>query len=246
MAQSMSNSFSQANFNDSPVEPEASETEDLFFYKPQNLSLKKGERAMLPVLQATGAYEHVYEVELPAAQGRAPYQRNDDDEEANRRLVWHSILLKNEGKLPWTTGAVLLTQRTGTSVRPLAQDKLGYTPPGAKAKIKITVAPNIFVKDSEVELSRKEVGKLKDDHYYDHITVEAKIELRSFKDKEVKLNLSRLVEGTPLKCDVAWKTEKLVQRQQGFSPPHQLTWELALKPGEVREVTYQYQVLVRR
>jgi hypothetical protein len=246
MAQSMSNAYSTANYDNGPVEPETSETEDLFFYKPQTLSLKKGERAMLPVLQATGAYEHVYEVELPAGLARPPYARNDDDEEANRRLVWHSILLKNEGKLPWTTGAALLTQRTGTSVRPLAQDKLGYTPPGAKAKIKITVAPNIFVKDSELELSRKEVGKLKDDHYYDHLTVEAKIELRSFKDKEVTLKVSRLVEGTPLKCDVAWKTEKLVQRQQGFSPPHQLTWEVTLKPGEVREVTYQYQVLVRR
>ncbi len=53
---------------------------------------------MLPVLQVTGAYEHVYEVELPSGMSlRAP---SPADEEESRRLVWHSILLKNEGKLP--------------------------------------------------------------------------------------------------------------------------------------------------
>ncbi len=246
MAQSMSNAYASSNYDDSPGggDLEGSEAEDLFFYKSQTVTLRKGERAMLPVLQVTGACEHVYEVELPSSVSLGT--PSPADEEENRRLVWHSILLKNEGKLPWTTGAALLTQRVGTDQRPLAQDKLAYTPPGAKAKIRITVATNVFVKDNERELSRKEMGKLKDSYVYDLLTIEAKIEVRNFKDKDIKLKVERQVEGLPLKSDIDWKIEKLVNLDKTYNTTQRISWELALKPGERKEVTYQYQIYLRR
>ncbi len=133
-----------------------------------------------------------------------------------------------------------------TDQRPLAQDKLAYTPPGSNAKIRITVATNVFVKDNERELARKEMGKLKDGHVYDLLTVEAKIEVRNFKDKDIKLKIDRQVEGLPLKSDIDWQIEKLVNLDKTYNTTQQISWELALKPGERKEVTYQYQIYLRR
>jgi hypothetical protein len=108
------------------------------------------------------------------------------------------------------------------------------------------VATNVFVKDNERELSRKEMGKLKDSYVYDLLTIEAKIEVRNFKDKDIKLKVERQVEGLPLKSDIDWKIEKLVNLDKTYNTTQRISWELALKPGERKEVTYQYQIYLRR
>ncbi|MCU0451399.1 MAG: hypothetical protein MUC97_16415 [Bernardetiaceae bacterium] len=219
----------------------AGETEDLYFYPAQKASLPKGGRAFFPILTAKSPYEHVYEVSLPAANESSP--RAD---QAEPLPVWHSISLQNTSSQPWTTGAAFLSRQQNGHSLPLGQDKLTYTPPGAKVKVRLTTSPNVVVKTEETETTRKEAGKLRDGYFYDLVTVEAKIQLRSYKSEPIKLVMDRYVEGEPLRSDLAWKTDKLVSRQTGYSLPHRLGWETELKPGEARTVTYSYQMYVRR
>jgi hypothetical protein len=218
----------------------AGETEDLYLYPAQKASLPKGGRALFPILQTKSPYEHVYEVTLPTAD---PNGRTLQPEAP--LPVWHSINLQNTSPQPWTTGAALLSRQQNGHTLPLGQDKLTYTPPGAKVKVRLTTSPNVLVKTEEAETERKETGKLRDGYFYDLVTVEAKILLRNYKSEAIKLLIDRLIEGEPLRSDLTWKIDKPVSLQNTYRLPHHLGWQAELKPGEARTITYTYQMYVR-
>ncbi len=243
--QSMSNSYS-VNFgsqeDDLPATSTAQEgekAEDFFFYNAQNINLKKDGRAYYDVLQAVISYQHLYEVKLPSNQ-QNDYSRELSSQPHNE--VWHSIRLTNNTKLPWTTGTALITKTIENIEKPLSQDKLSYTPIGGKQQIRLTIAPDISVKDSERELERKTDIKLKDGEYYDLVTVNARIEIKNYKDKEVKLNIERLITGTTVSCSHTWKVENIFSIYQGHNPQNKASWEVELKAGASTEINYQYKI----
>ena len=222
------------------------EAEDLFFYNMDNVNLKKGGRAFYDVLQAEVEFQHIYEVSLPTNNSNGYYPREFTKTDENVNHVWHSIRLKNDTKLPWTTGTALITKKIDGLDKPLSQDKLSYVPAGGKGKMKITVAPDISVKDSEREIAREENKKKKDGYNYDLITVEGKVELRNYKDKTIKLNISRNIVGETTKSSEKWNTKKLVMLYNAINPSQEVEWEVDLAAGKTMEITYQYQIYARR
>jgi hypothetical protein len=235
-----------------PVEMEGTEAEDLFFYNAQNVSLKKGGRALLDVLQTDIDYQHIYEVNIPTNTENSYAYTREFAEESRISNVWHSIRLKNDSRLPWTTGTVMVTKKIGNIQKALSQDKLSYIPIGGKGKVKLTIAPNISVKDSERELTReenkkkKETGAYGSGNIYDLVTVEAKIEIKNYKNQDVRLNITRRILGESQKSNEKWEVRKLVSIYNAINPNQELDWEIDIPAGKTKEIIYQYQVYVRR
>lgn len=249
-AQSFSNVMVNDEITDSEeipaLETEGKQAEDLFFYQLKNITLKKNGRAMQDILQHNTSFEHLYEVTINANNTNSYASQNETSIE-NVNLVKHAILIKNDSKLPWTTGTILLTKSIDGVAKPLSQDKLNYTPVGGKVKIPITVVSDISVKDTEKEIDRKINTKQKDGYFYDLVTVEAKIDLKSFKNIPIDLKIRRTFTGQALQCSINWLTEKIVDVGSSiYSPTTCADWKITLEAGKSQTITYQYQFYVRK
>ncbi len=246
-AQSMSNmaamelsadgggSESYANFR--AVEGKAEE--DLFFYDLANLSLKKGERAQYNIFSAVVPYQHIYETELPnALRG----ETSDNQQKKEPSQVWHSIKLENQSKNPWTTGSALTLQNG----KPLGQDILRYTPMKSSILVKITQSPDIHVIDEEKESGRKEDVRKKDGYSYDLVTINGEIVIKNYKGKDIRLIVTRPVTGRIVTSTDQPKIIQPAKIGSAINPENNVTWEIPVKAGEVKKLTYQYEVLLRR
>ncbi|WP_026998759.1 DUF4139 domain-containing protein [Eisenibacter elegans] len=247
MSQSMVNVVDESAYMSNvfdPSELDGIEAEDLFFYNANRLTLKKGERAFVEILNQRMGYEDIYETTIPT---NPSYSIRDyDTKRDDIHQVWHAIRLSNQTKLPWTTGTVMITKEVEGIDKPISQDKLSYTAVGMESKIKLTMSPNIIVKSTEREVAKEEDKRTKDKIYYDLITVEAKIEIANFQQKSLTLDINRSLTGTPLRSDYDWETTAVPSRSSSLNDQHQIRWKVKLKAGEKKELTYRYQVYLRK
>ena len=216
--------------------------EDLFLYSNPGVTLAKGERATYNVFTGPVAIEHIYEWEVPASTGLDRYgnptQETPDTTENN---VWHSLRMTNASKFPWTSAPALVISGT----KPISQDTLLYTPKGAKTNLKLTVATDVRANRQELEVDRKPRVLRWNNSDYDAVTVEGTLKVRNFKSKAINLKITKTVPGEVLSATDEGKSEKLAEAIRSANPTSRLTWEVTIKPGEERVITYRYKVLVR-
>lgn len=223
--------------------------EDLFFYRLNNISLKKGGRGFYTVLKEEVPFRHIYETELKEnSESGGFYNNSGDDDNASQKLnkVYHSIELENTSKLPWTTGSAMAVKPVEGNPAPLSQDILTYTPMKAKVSVKITEAPDIQVKDAEVETTREERKKIVHKVAYDLVSVDASITVKNYKDEDVDLTVKRTVYGNLQSCSVDWTSKKAVNLYQSANITNNVKWAIHLKSGEEKKIAYKYQVYVER
>ena len=131
-------------------------TEDLYVFRLEHVSLKKGERMVVPVSVGSLPYRDFFKLEIPLSPPPEFVQQLDSRQGAEfARLMAapkavHTIRLSNTGKAPLTT-APALVMRDG---RVLAQGMLSYTSPGAEVDLAVTTAVDIRVTKEERETRR--------------------------------------------------------------------------------------------
>jgi hypothetical protein len=220
--------------------------EDLFLYSRSDITLAKGERASYNVFSGNVAYEHLYSWEVedqPRVDGAGnvinPGQNPQDGKRSDS--VWHSIRLKNSTKFPWTSAPALVMSGN----KPVSQDTLTYTPKGAPSTLKITIATDIRASHEEREVARQQEVTHRKGYNYDLVTVEGRLKVKNYKSKEVRLSIGKSFRG---KAEFQSDLGKAVQLGEGIesdNPKSRLTWEIAVKPGQERVVTYRYKIWVR-
>ncbi|WP_375563034.1 hypothetical protein ACE193_11075 [Bernardetia sp. OM2101] len=231
-------------------EVETQSQEDLFFYTRKGVSLPKGGRALYSLFNEEVDYKHIYEVELAQNNGYNVVYKKDSEQKND---VYHSLELKNTTDFPWTTGTAMVTQprktkdgtvNTTNDPQVLSQDMIKYTAKTSKTMLRLTVAPDIMVKDNEQETERETNIKQKK-IVYDLVTATATIEVKNYKNKEINLKVSRTITGEMLKTDSEWETKKR-PNYYAINPVNDVTWELKLGKGESKTITYSYQFYVRK
>lgn len=222
--------------------------EDLFLYTRTGVTLARGERAAYHVFSGSVAYEHIYEWEVPNTSRVDSYGNvqsgsgsGSPSDKSAMNSVWHSLRLKNTSKFPWTSAPAMVLSGT----KPIAQDTLTYTPRGAATNLKLTIATDVRAGQEEREVSRQENVPRRRGYHYDLVTVEGTLKIKNFKSKDVRLAVHRAFRGTFESATDEGKAEKLAEAIQADNPATRLTWEIALKSGEERIVTYRYKIWVR-
>jgi hypothetical protein len=220
--------------------------EDLFLYTRSDVTLAKGERASYNVFSGNVTFEHLYDWEVedqPRVDGFgnvvAPNPNAQDGNRGDR--VWHAIRLKNSTKFPWTSAPALVI----SGDKPVSQDVLPYTPKGASSTLKITIATDIRASHEEREVARQQEVTHRRGYNYDLVTVEGKLKAKNYKSKEVRLSIGKTLRG---KAEFQSDLGKAVQLGEGIesdNPRSRLSWEMSLKPGEERVVSYRYKIWVR-
>ena len=238
---------SQPSFSQAVAELSGAPEEDLFLYTRSGVTLARDERATYNVFSTSVNYEHIYEWEVqdqPRVDGFGNVIQpnpNPTTSDAAANSIWHSIRLKNNSKFPWTSAPTLVISGT----KPVSQDTLPYTPKAATSNLKITIATDIRSTHEEKEISREQNIPRRRNYQYDQVTVEGTLKVKNYKSKEVRLNIRKNLRGEVIAQSDEGKSTKLGEAIQTDNPMSRLTWEVALKPGEDRTITYRYKVWVR-
>jgi len=203
--------------------------EDQFFYQAENVSLPKGGRMLIHLLETDISYEDIYSARLDKEKKRFST--------TTVNTVWHSLKFKNASGLPLPTGAISFVKDENGVQQPIGQNRLDFVPAGLLARIKMSQVPDAFVFDHEKIIDREEKAgqKLKS------VTVEATIEAGNFKKKAITLEIEREIAGKLLSSDSPWTTSEPDAGQPGnANQSREVRWVLSLQPGEQKKITYSY------
>ena len=169
--------------------------EDLFLYSLRDVTLRKGERMVLPLSEFTLPYRDVYVLEVPLGPPPELSQQWTGERalEIARLLAapkaMHTLRLENTSDAPFTTAPALVL----SGGKPLAQGRMLYTPRGARTDLGINPAVDVRVEIEEHEQGRTTERMAGDD--YQRTAVCGSITLTNLKSKAVELEVRRDVLG---------------------------------------------------
>lgn len=215
---------------------------DLYFYRQDHVTLKKGDRARYTVFTARVPCEDVYRWDVSDPMGvsdtGARKEPSAGDESSER--VWHSLCLTNGTPQPWTTAPAFAVKGD----LPMAQDTMKYAPPGAKTLLKLTVASDVSGSQQQTELSRQKSSY--DPDRYDEVVVSGELSVRNWRDKPIRLTVCKPVVGEVLEAGEGGKVEKVAKRVSAVNPTPEITWEFDLGAGQSKTLPYRFRTLVHR
>jgi hypothetical protein len=215
--------------------------EDLFLYPVKEVTLAKGEVGYYPLFTASIPYQHVYQWTIPDYVGSTESSGRSRGED-KPEVVWHSLRLQNTTGLPWTT-APAMTVATG---QVLGQDTLTYTPVGGSVTLKVTQAVGVGARQEENEVQRERQAVQFYGRSYDRVTIEGKLRAHNYKSEPINLEVTKTFSGELKSSTPEAQVRQLAQGLKELNPTSTLTWQLAVKPGEEKELAYSYATLVPR
>lgn len=199
---------------DSAAEPRAEEVsgtskaEDLFLYTVKHITLKKGQRMVLPVCEATVKYKDLYTLDIPFTPPPEMRQFFHGQQRELERLLaqpkfMHKIRLTNKTDFPFTTAPALIIQNN----RVLAQGMMTYTAVGAATDLAVTTAVDLKVKKEDKETSRSPNAATWQGNQYGKIDLDGTIAITNYSGKPVDLEVRRNVLGKVVSADHGGKAE---------------------------------------
>ena len=243
------------------------QSEDLFLYTVKNVSLKKGQRMVLPVAQYQLDYKDIFTLDLPYAPPPELGGHINDAQRAeiakmlNAPKVQHKIRLTNSTKQPLTTAPTLIVHKG----RVLAQSLMTYTSAGGYTDLGVTTAVDVKVKKSEKESKRTPNAANWNGEQYWRLDLNGSVHLCNLRGTGVELEVTRHVLGNVGEADHEGKAEMVnVLEDDSFMPTAggrqpqwwswynwpawwqhfngvgRITWNLKLKPGESVDLAYTW------
>jgi hypothetical protein len=196
---------------------------DYTVYTKEDLTLRRGEKAILTLFTRKIPYGHIYRWNTPDA-------------------MEHSLVLGNETDTAWTTGPCLALSRE----RPLSEDLLKYTPKGANGELPVTTAINIAHSKSEREIDRKlKAYNPTHDEFYDLVTLEGTITLRNYEKRAVDVVIANPVPGKPTKAESDGRLSINSEKLRLVEREGTIRWQVKLEPDEGVTLRYEYERYVR-
>jgi len=245
--------------------PESARNEDLFVFTVKHVTLKKGDRMVLPIVEISVPFKDVYTLDIPYAPPAQVRINLSSEQQVGmaRRLamatVMHKIRLTNNGPYPLTTAPALIVK----DGRVLGQSSMSYAAPGASVDVDVTKAVDIQVKKAEVEASRTPSAIRIDDENYTQINLAGSLKLTNYRTKPVEVEVTRHILGSGDTASHDGLVEKLNVLEDGKYMPggslpywwayynwpnwwHQLngigriTWKLKLDPSKPVDLNYKW------
>ena len=244
---------------------DAGKNEDLFVFTMPHVSLKRGERMVLPVAEFTLPYKDIFTLELPF--GPPPEVRANLNNEQQRELarlfsspkVMHKVRLTNHSKYPLTTAPALIV-RAG---RVLAQGLMTYTATGASVDLAITTAVDFQVRKSDVEAKRTPNAVEENGNRYTRIDMSSQITVTSHRAQPAELEITRYVLGAADSAGADGKVEQINAFENGdyltgadypnwwswygwpywwnyFNGIGRISWKLTFDPNQSKDLGYQW------
>ena len=243
-----------------PVRPasDGSSTEDLFVFTVRDVTLKKGERLVLPIASFPLTYRDVYRLDVEFAPPSEFRQGLHSERvvELARLLAApkarHVLRLRNDSDAPFTTAPVLVLAEG----RVLAQSRITYTSKGREVDVEINAAIDVRVETEEHETQRDAGRHRLGNADYGRVDVASSITLWNGKPEPIELEVKRRALGladtvgqggnsTQLGLAQAWYSGPLPAWWGWWSWPNwwfahnglaEVRWQVKLEPGAVAKL----------
>ncbi len=210
--------------------------EDLFVFEVQHVTLKRGERMVLPVAEYKLPYRDVYTLDVPFSpppevwryvldyyRGRSRGQDSALASMMRAPKVQHKIRLTNNAEAPLTTAPALVM----LNGKLLAQGMMFYTPIGGEGNLSITAAVDITISKSDKESERTPKAVRWNDDDYMRVDLAGELKLTNRKTKAVKIEVTRYVLGNVTEAGQDGKIEMVnVFEDSSFLPA-----DMSSQPG---------------
>jgi hypothetical protein len=217
--------------------------EDLYLYDIGRVTLAKGERAYVPLLEAKIPFRHRYDWDLPDQVNR--HAQFVDREGQEPVPVWHVLQLENRTDAPWTTAPILIQGDKG----PLAQSTILYTPHATETTVKLTKALNLV--GETFEFRADDSNAPRDEVFvfstrYEKIEVQGRIELTNRSTKLAPMRITKQLSGDVISAEGDPKIQGQAKGLGQVNASRTLTWTFDLAAGATWSAEYRYRVLIRR
>ena len=238
--------------------------EDLFVFTFENLSLKKGQRIVVPIAEYKIKYTDVYKLSLqvaPPAEFRRSFSSSQNIEIErlmNQPAVKHYLRLENDSDYPFTTAPALILNNG----RLVSQALMTYTAVGGKCDLEMSTAVDVFVKCFDKQTQYTPNAKTINGNTYSKIDMAGSVTLTNHKKQDIKIEVKRFVLGNIDEANLdaeinqlghgygSWLSENsLPLWWNWYSWPWwwyhvnslgQISWDIELKAGEKIELQYQW------
>jgi hypothetical protein len=177
--------------------------EDLFVFTLEHVSLRKGERAVVPIGEFRMKYRDVFALDLPFAPPPELWRNLDGEKQAELARVLgaprftHRIRLANDSTVPLTTAPALVLR----GERLLAQGLMTYAAPGAESEVTITTVADLSVRKHEQETARVPEAASWQDEKYLRVELQGALTLTSYRMQPVQVEVTRRVLGNVVTAD---------------------------------------------
>ncbi|MFH1717009.1 MAG: hypothetical protein ABIF19_06635 [Planctomycetota bacterium] len=253
-----------------PDVAESAPNEDLYVFTLEHVTLKKGQRMVVPVAEYELTYRDVFVLDLPFGPPREVRQNFNSDQQAKLAQLYHApkvmhkIRLANDTKCPLTTAPALILRQG----RIVAQGMMTYTAPGASSDLELTSAVDISVEKLDKETDRVPDAAKWDGYAYGRSNLAGTIRLTNHRAEAADLEIRRSVLGHIDTTSNDGVIEHL-GRHEGewmaagelpfwwhwynwpywwyhFNAVGRIAWECQLKPGKTIELEYNWHYFWRQ
>lgn len=214
-------------------------SQDLYFYKLGKVDLPYGIKTAVNIFSANVPYKDVYEVNVNDIVSYYSY-RYIRDTDNNPFDVFHSIRLTNSTNQPFTTGPAFVLDE---NLNPLAQDQLKYTPVKNDVSLQLSKAIDVIVKNNEEEVTRAENFTTINKVRYTKVTIKGSISIENSQNKTINLLVTKNLNGKTIEVSDNGNF-KNPNPSYNVNPFSELKWDLQIKAGEKKKITYSYEVLI--
>ncbi len=180
-----------------PEFPESARNEDLFVFTVRHVTLKQGERMVLPIAECTVPYEDVFALDLPFAPPPEMARNLNNQQQAElARLfsapkVTHQARLTNKSSYPFTTAPALILRQG----RVIAQGMMTYTAVGARSDLALTTAVDLQVKKTDNETTRTPNAFQQNGDQFMRVDLTGEVRVTNHRAQPVRLEVTRYVLG---------------------------------------------------
>lgn len=239
-------------------------SEDLFVFTANHVTLKKGERMVVPVAEFTLKYQDVFTLDVPflpppdVMPSLAGRQQSELTKLMAAPKAIHKVRLFNKSSYPVTTAPALVV--LGDKL--LAQAMTTYTAAGSACDLEITTAVDIKVVKSDKETGRVPNAMRWQGSDYGRVDLAGSLALTNYRNQPVTLEVSRHVMGNVLTADHQGVIEKTNVFESSdlrdgqypywwgwynwpawwshFNGVGRIQWELTLDAGKTVELGYTW------
>ena len=195
--------------------------EDLFVFTVRHVTLRKGQRMVVPVAEFNLPYSDVYVVDIPFVPPAEVFRNFDNRQQSEiARLLaapraMHKIRLTDKSSYPLTTAPALIVQ----AGRVLAQGMMTYTAVGGANDLEVTAAVDIQVRKEDKEAGRVPNAANWQGNAYARADLQGTVSLTNFRKQAVEIEVIRNVLGNATEADHDGKVEMLnVLEDSTFGP----------------------------
>lgn len=214
------------------VKPESDLEDGMYLYTKDHVSLRKGGRALIDLFEEEVPVEKIYHSELPRS------SINSLNRKSTRNDVIQSFKINNNSGRPLTHGPVFVTSSQGENIRPIANDKILFTPAGMPAYVKAADANDILLYDEEKEST----GSIQSLTGWKKLTMDASFSITNMREEPVTIEITRLIEGNPKQSSSNWGQEVLRKKLRKQNQITKVKWRIELKAQQTKKVEYKYTV----